>query len=664
MPPSVSHQPIEQAMKTLIKYALVCALTLAALQLTVNRSFAAFPGGGDDNTDSMGRFKIVVNPAFQPLMAGYPGYDGAGRLTSPVLYDGATVIGRSGVHGHGDAVDTGGATVGTAGTVVSDGSFAVQPSGFQGPTYTREVHTEVRYLNMNDGAGSAVRAGTAAPGRPVSPGEVQSLSGASGNPALDFPASSFFDIFVEVDLPAFGGFAGATLYNDIPLLVENTNVTVFPPQVVYIHGNSSAVPVRFKTTGPGPWIAGDIFGLLVLAGHYYDATNDSANVAILDAALASAGEAPVDPQYATWAPGLTVVSNTFPNLGDDNTQSLGSFTVVVNPAYQALFAGAAYPGYSPVTKRLVSPTLYDPATVIGRSSPLLDSSSADLLGVLCGALSPAVISNGSYVLFPSSFNGPGGTRQVMTKVTSLNMDFGGSAPRVRAGTAAPGRPLSVGQVESLSANSGNTNIDFPAESFFDIFVEVDLPASGPIPPFTVTNKEPLIVHDNTVSEFPPKVIYIHGNSTAVPVVFTSPGPGWAAGDTFGILTLAGHGINYRKDSGTPGGTDEHEFEQTMQSEPEMRVEPQHSTWAPGLVVAPTRPTITSLTVSNGLVVITGYGMPSTPYFLTRTTQLAPTSNWQTNAGPFQSSASGGFTNISTSPFQQSYYRIAGPPLPP
>ncbi len=643
-------------MKTSTKNTLLCALALVAMRLTTTRSFAQFPGAGNDNTSSLGQFRIVVNPVFQPLMIGYPGYDGAGRLTSAVMYDPATVIGRSAVHQHGDASDTGGLAVGTAGTIVSDGNFTVQPPGFQGPTYTREVHTEVRSFTMTDGAGTAVRAGTGL-GLPLSPGEVESRSGPSGNPALDFPAESFFDIFVEVDLPAFGPFIGGTLYNDQALVIENTNLTSFPPQVVYIHGNSSAVPIRFKTT-TGSWTAGDIFGIMILAGHGLNYSNSTADISAFQTALGTA-ELPVDPQYSTWAPGLTVVSNTFPGLGDDNTYSLGQFTVVVNPTYQPLFAG--YPGYA--AGRLTSPTLFDPATIIGRSAPTNDASPGDIAGVTCGVINPAIIGNSSYALFPSSFNGPPGTRQVMTKITSLDMSLGGSAPRVRAGTAAPGRPISRGQVESLSANSGNTNIDFPAESFFDIFVEVDIAAFGPIPPFTVTNKEPLIVLDNEVRDFPPKVIYIHGNSTAVPVIFTSPGPGWVAGDTFGILTLAGHGINYRKDAGT-GGTDQQHFEQTMQQQPEMRVEPKHATWAPGLVVAPTRPTISSLTITNGgLIVIKGGGMPFTPYYLTRTFQLGQGANWQTNAGPIQSDQSGNFQINTTSPSPQAYYRIAGPPLP-
>ena len=68
--------------------------------------------------------------------------------------------------------------VGTAGTLVADSDFIVEPAGFQGPPGTQEVHTEVRSLNMTSWQcamipGVAVRAGIDAPGRPISPGEVE-----------------------------------------------------------------------------------------------------------------------------------------------------------------------------------------------------------------------------------------------------------------------------------------------------------------------------------------------------------------------------------------------------------------------------------------------------------------------------------------------------------
>jgi hypothetical protein len=231
----------------------------------------AFPPRGDDVIPSLGSFRIYVLPPFQPLFAGYPGYTPAtGRLQSPTLSDRQTVVGRSNPHAHGSPADTGGTPVGTTGTIIRDSDFTHVPVGFQGPALTNEVHTQIRALNMADlgGSGARVRAGTFAPLQPISPGEVESLNSGGIGAQPDFPAQSFFDVFVEVDLPALGGLtAPAILFNQSPLLVVNTPLASFPPTVVYVHGNSTAVPIYFRNANPPQWNAGDLLGYLVLAGH-------------------------------------------------------------------------------------------------------------------------------------------------------------------------------------------------------------------------------------------------------------------------------------------------------------------------------------------------------------------------------------------------------------
>ena len=57
----------------------------------------------------------------------------------------------------------------------------------------------------------------------------------SGKPNKDFSARSYFDVYVDVDLPGLG-----TLYNKDPLLIENDLISGFPPTVVYIHGDRNA----------------------------------------------------------------------------------------------------------------------------------------------------------------------------------------------------------------------------------------------------------------------------------------------------------------------------------------------------------------------------------------------------------------------------------------
>jgi hypothetical protein len=237
----------------------------------IYRIAPGFPPQGDDRTSSLGLFEIVVREEFEPLLDEFPGYDpDANTLRSPTLFDRDTIIGRSEPHEDGSPADEGGTAVGTAGTAVADVDFVLRRDGFEGPPGTREVHTEIRRLTMTDDRlGIAIRAGTGWDLR-ASPGEVESRSGASGDPNRDFPAQSFFNVFVEVDIPLLGGTPLATLYNEEPLLVESDDLTGFPPRVLYTHGNSSPVPVLFREDNLGTWNAGDVFGWMVLAGHGVD----------------------------------------------------------------------------------------------------------------------------------------------------------------------------------------------------------------------------------------------------------------------------------------------------------------------------------------------------------------------------------------------------------
>lgn len=266
------------------------ALALMALPLGAQQ----FPPQGDDPTSSLGSFKIQINPQYNAMFTGCPGYNSP-ILTSPTMYDPATRVGRSAALIDGSPADIGGVPVGTAGTIVKE-SMLFPPPGFpcagatgacsSGPG-TREIHTEVRSLKMVNLSGPlpVVRAGIwydnpAVPNPPsrISPGEVESHSGPGGAPINDLPASSFFDIFVRVDMPACGGFPGATIFNSAPLIVKNPNLTALPPRVVYLHDTSSIVPILFLNPNPPLWNAGDILGYFLLAGHGIGFTNSQRDV--------------------------------------------------------------------------------------------------------------------------------------------------------------------------------------------------------------------------------------------------------------------------------------------------------------------------------------------------------------------------------------------------
>jgi hypothetical protein len=78
----------------------------------------------------------------------------------------------------------------------------------------------------------------------------------------------------------------------------------------------------------------------------------------------------------------------FPAQGDDTTTSLGSFQVNIAAQFQPLFAGC--PAYNATTNMLQSPTLFDPATDIGRSSAITAGSAAETNGVPVGGANDTV----------------------------------------------------------------------------------------------------------------------------------------------------------------------------------------------------------------------------------------------------------------------------------
>src|SRR5215813_8040725 len=94
---------------------LLAVLVLAAIPACAQQ----FPALGDDNTSSLGSFKIQVTNQFAGMFAGCPGFNSP-ILSSPTMYDPATKVGRSNALLDGSAADTNGVAVGTAGTIVSE----------------------------------------------------------------------------------------------------------------------------------------------------------------------------------------------------------------------------------------------------------------------------------------------------------------------------------------------------------------------------------------------------------------------------------------------------------------------------------------------------------------------------------------------------------------
>jgi hypothetical protein len=285
---------------------------------------------------------------------------------------------------------------------------------------------------------------------------------------------------------------------------------------------------------------------------------------------------------------------------DEQTFSIGVAQIQVEPNFTNLFAPTTssyyYPGFSPSSGILTSPVMYDFTTWVGSSQKYiwdLTGPPTDLpyaypaiVGVSGGPLGAfwQSVSGSDFYSMPTDFATPvNGYQMILTEIEmfDLTCDTGffscGSDARVPSvptsldmvtagpnsgsavtGTGGLGTDLSrrsIGMVQQQSTTPG-----IVAKSFFNIYVQVNIPAvtgNSSIPAFPLgvsaytfglarlTNafSDPLVITNLNVTNLPPAVVYIHGETTAVPLYFMDNNlPYWSAGDLFGSLTLAGHGV--------------------------------------------------------------------------------------------------------------------------
>ena len=497
--------------RSVFAQALSCAavLTLAGAPASRAGDFNGGPPPLNETTFSIGVFKIVVEPAFAPTLTGYPGWRASTReLTSPVLTDSNTQIGRSAAHVHGDAsaypVGAGPATS----VQLSDYSAApyLVPGPFQTPGAVREVFTEVRRLVLEvSGQGSAgcdnrvAVSGSPAHGVPAPPvieqgvvlvkagsqvvpplglpaclGQVQSLV-PGGGPASDFPARSFFDIFAEMNVPSLGGaWPGALFTNTAPIIVQNPALTEFPPRATYIHGISVAVPLVFKSAVPAIGAAaGQLFGYMTLAGHgvFTNCPNDTDTLAFLDTVLGPNGTKPgapilqhvptdlCPPAYSSYVSpaGTPPVSFTIPGLGAILVRNF-RHSNLLNP--------------------ISPPTLGNSATYQGIGTRLDAEISQD-----GGQTWQAYYGFGNVVVGIGHTSDSGSSSFFDTEMLQLSIS-GGSLP---AGAMLRESPTlqSTGQHTIRNMGGGGGGGGYEDASFFDVFLELSLdggvswiPASG------------------------------------------------------------------------------------------------------------------------------------------------------------------------------------------
>ena len=227
--------------------------------------------------------------------------------------------------------------------------------------------------------------------------------------------------------------------------------------------------------------------------------------------------------------------------------------------------------------------------------------------------------------------------------------------------------MSAGQVEG-----GSVQDDFPANSFFNVYVVVDLPAGGSLPAIQLVNVDPLLVQQTNISFLPPHVVYQHENSTAVSVYFNNdciihdPTTGAdipvARGTLFGQLTLAGHGISF-------SSVEVEAFQAEFENESATNTMPLNTAPITNITIVDFSPDYNAAPrslsgghfVSNGSFIFTiNYLTPNTTNYLQVSTDLG-SGSWQTIATIIPTTNSFTFVDPDAMNNPQRFYRLSFAP---
>jgi hypothetical protein len=259
------------------------------------------------------------------------------------------------------------------------------------------------------------------------------------------------------------------------------------------------------------------------------------------------------------ASGVSAQADNFPTAPyNESLPSNGAFSLILSQKYNTVNWQGALSALNFQQKfgRWISPSLHDPATIMGMSASFLQNGPVPTTGAIVGAAAgaapgytPQNVTLSDFSSIPASFGPPlaqvpGDGKELFTVIESMNMTNGPIS--VLAGAAAdPALNLSYsyGQVQSGFKNLNNGMTDFPAQSFFDIFVEISIMG------VELFNKTAMVVQNTEpLYQLPPNNLYAHGASqNAVQLYFATSGSApngltWNAGDIFGAIALTNHNI--------------------------------------------------------------------------------------------------------------------------
>ncbi|MBX3394745.1 MAG: S8 family serine peptidase [Phycisphaerae bacterium] len=213
----------------------------------------------------------------------------------------------------------------------------------------------------------------------------------------------------------------------------------------------------------------------------------------------------------------------FPGAGDDTFDSKLTFKVTLSSSLGGQTFNITMQGPTCVARSAPHSQATDPSGPMGAGA---------CAGGPAGAVDDVTIG----LPFPAGFNSGAGVDEIHTRM--MNLLLTGSGWTLRAGASAPASPASYGEVESRGGAFGFGGGG--ADSFFNIYFEIDVPASvAPPNGLTLFNAEALTVEANGLTSLPPAgSTYIHTHSIKGRVMLFDR----LTGCFVGWIEEGGHGV--------------------------------------------------------------------------------------------------------------------------
>ena len=334
---------------------------------------------------------------------------------------------------------------------------------------------------------------------------------------MDFPADSFFDVFLEVDLPD-----GTTLHNEQPVHIQGVINSLPQGLTLYQSADNLGIPL-FDASGQVAGTVRNIHFVVLPPREIFIIFRNHPHFSITVIKINDGTNQPI-PDWTMNLHAGTDCTTPVLQSGVTNADGLYDFTDLAPGDYSV--EEVLQPGWTPVTgvcqAVTISPAQAQAGNKVVKSSARSGAnpaypgagddsfpSGANVTISINGAGSDNVTLNGPSTMHrsdPCVGCGPGGRDTIDTQMVSMQLTGSSSIFGPVMIRESPSRP-SLGRITQQQPGT-----DFPADSFFDVFVEL---ANTPLG--TLHNEQPIHMQ-SVINAIPPLLsVYMPPTSTDIPL---------------------------------------------------------------------------------------------------------------------------------------------------